>query len=160
MLRTVQGCGRCVLITTDQDTGKGRPKSSGMAMQPLKCLKATRIVQDPLYELGWLNNNSGLAPPWTAHVWTYRTSFTAPLRTAIMITILSVGDRRGAVVDDDRGSEIAEPFEADLARRISVRCGLRDVEGIGRANEQLVIVGYAHVFLLIRCMNRCLLHGF
>ena len=31
-------------------------------------LENARIVQDPLYELGWLNNNTNLAPPWTAHV--------------------------------------------------------------------------------------------
>jgi|EP01046_Picozoa_sp_COSAG06_P025213 beta-mannosidase len=41
-------------------------------------LENARIVQDPLYELGWLNNNTNLAPPWTAHVWTYSTTFTAP----------------------------------------------------------------------------------
>ena len=41
-------------------------------------LEAARVVQDPLYELGWLNNGTDRAPPWTAHVWTYSTSFTAP----------------------------------------------------------------------------------
>ena len=41
-------------------------------------LETARVVQDPLYELGWLNNNTEAAPPWTAHVWTYTTRFTAP----------------------------------------------------------------------------------
>ena len=41
-------------------------------------LERAHLVQDPLYELGWLNNNTGLAPPWTAHVWTYSTQFSAP----------------------------------------------------------------------------------
>ena len=41
-------------------------------------LQQARIVQDPLYELGWLDNNTGLAPPWNTHIWTYSTHFTAP----------------------------------------------------------------------------------
>ncbi len=41
-------------------------------------LEQAHIVQDPLYELGWLDNNTGLTPPWNAHVWTYTTHFTAP----------------------------------------------------------------------------------
>ena len=41
-------------------------------------LERAHLVQDPLYELGWLDNNSGLVPPWNAHVWTYSTQFSAP----------------------------------------------------------------------------------
>ena len=41
-------------------------------------LEKAHIVQDPLFELGWLDNNTGRVPPWNAHVWTYSTHFTAP----------------------------------------------------------------------------------
>ena len=41
-------------------------------------LERGRIVQDPLYELGFISNNTHTAPPWAAHVWTYSTRFVAP----------------------------------------------------------------------------------
>ena len=48
-------------------------------------LENGRIVRDPLYELSWLNNNTEAAPPWTAHVWTYSTHFTAPPASTLVL---------------------------------------------------------------------------
>ena len=47
-------------------------------------LEQAHIVQDPLYELGWLDNNTGLTPPWNAHVWTYATHFAAPASSLLV----------------------------------------------------------------------------
>lgn len=41
-------------------------------------LELAHFVKDPLYELGFISNNTHVVPPWAAHVWTYSTRFTAP----------------------------------------------------------------------------------
>ena len=47
-------------------------------------LHRARIIQDPLYELGFISNNTHATPPWAAHVWTYSTHFTAPLSSLLV----------------------------------------------------------------------------
>ena len=56
-------------------------------------LENANIVQDPLYELGFLNNNTHTAPPWTAHIWTYSKKFEAPPSSLLVFDGIKMGAR-------------------------------------------------------------------